>query len=71
MSVQVEGCLFKIPREPLVEESTVFADMFLLPQGDQATVEGQSDENPIILQEINKHDFEQLLKVLMSRLVKM
>ena len=54
-----------------MEESTVFADMFLLPQGDQATVEGQSDENPIILQEINKHDFEQLLKVLMSRLVKM
>ena len=66
----MEGCLFKIPREPLAEESTVFADMFLLPQGDQGTVEGQSDENPIILQEISKHDFEQLLEVLLCRLVK-
>ena len=67
--LQVEGCLFKVPRGPL-EESTVFADMFVLPQGDQATVEGQSDQNPIVLQGIDKSDFEQLLRVLLCRLVK-
>ena len=44
--------------------------MFLLPQGDKATVEGQSDYNPIVLEGINKSDFEQLLKVLFLRLVK-
>ncbi|KAL4068136.1 hypothetical protein J3A83DRAFT_3816544 [Scleroderma citrinum] len=63
----VEGCLFRVPREPLEEESTVFGDMFLLPQGDQVVVEGLSDENPIVLQGIDKGEFEPLLKVLLYR----
>ena len=67
---QVEDCLFRVPREPLEEESTVFADMFLLPQGEQVIVEGQSDENPIVLQGIEKDEFEPLLKALLYRSVR-
>ena len=67
---QVEDCLFRVPREPLEEESTIFADMFLLPQGEQVMVEGQSDENPIVLQGIEKDEFEPLLKALLYRSVR-
>ena len=67
MSYQVEDCLFKVPREPLEAESTVFRDMFLLPQGDKAKVEGLSDANPVVLGGVKKKDFEQLLKALMCR----
>ncbi|KAG6328814.1 hypothetical protein ID866_10276 [Astraeus odoratus] len=41
--------------------------MFSLPQGDQVTVEGLSDENPIRLDGVSKNDFEQLLKALFHR----
>ncbi|KAL4068137.1 hypothetical protein J3A83DRAFT_3816543 [Scleroderma citrinum] len=63
----VEDCLFKIPREPLEAESIVFRDMFLLPQGDKDTVEGLSDENPVVLPGVSQDEFEQLLTVLLSR----
>ncbi|KAI6043402.1 hypothetical protein EDC04DRAFT_2562969, partial [Pisolithus marmoratus] len=65
----VEDHLFRIPREPLETESTVFKDMFLLPQGDSETVEGQSDTSPVILQGISKNEFESLLRALMYRSV--
>ena len=65
----MEDCLFRVPREPLEEESTVFGDMFLLPQGEQVVVEGLSDENPVVLQGINRDEFESLLKALLYRLV--
>ena len=65
--VQVENCLFKVPRGPFQTESIVFRDMFLLPQGE--IVEGLDDERPIKLDGIAKSDFEQLLKVLLFRLV--
>ncbi|KIK19623.1 hypothetical protein PISMIDRAFT_682942 [Pisolithus microcarpus 441] len=63
----VEDCLFRIAKEPLEAESTVFRDMFLLPQGDPETVEGQSDTSPVILRGITKKDFESLLRALMYR----
>lgn len=63
----MEDCLFRVPREPLEAESTVFRDMFLLPQGE--TVEGLTDANPVVLPGVSKEDFEQLLKALMCRSV--
>ncbi|KAI6015181.1 hypothetical protein F5J12DRAFT_816462 [Pisolithus orientalis] len=64
---QVEDCLFRVPREPLEAESTVFRDMFLLPQGDSETVEGQSDTSPVILHGVSKKEFESLLRALLNR----
>ncbi|KAI6162489.1 hypothetical protein EDD17DRAFT_549756 [Pisolithus thermaeus] len=63
----VEDCLFRITRGPLEAESTVFRDMFLLPQGDPETIEGQSDACPVILQGVSKNEFESLLRALMYR----
>ncbi|KAI6109031.1 hypothetical protein EDD16DRAFT_54355 [Pisolithus croceorrhizus] len=63
----VEDCLFRINKELLEAESTVFRDMFLLPQGDPETIEGHSDARPVILQGISKKDFESLLRALMYR----
>ena len=65
----MEDCLFRVPREPLEEESTVFGDMFLLPQGEQVVVEGLSDEIPLVLHGINRDEFEPLLRVLLYRSV--
>lgn len=61
----VEDFLFKVPREPFQTGSTVFRDMFLLPQGE--TVEGLNDERPIKLDGIAMDEFEQLLRVLLYR----
>ncbi|KAI6145074.1 hypothetical protein BKA82DRAFT_1002237 [Pisolithus tinctorius] len=63
----VEDCLFRVSREPLAAESTVFRGMFLLPQGDSETVEGQSDTCPVILQGVSKWEFESLLRALLIR----
>ncbi|KAI5983060.1 hypothetical protein EDD15DRAFT_2179678, partial [Pisolithus albus] len=65
----VEDCLFRITKEPLEAESTVFRDMFLLPQGDPETIEGQNDTSPVILQGISKKEFESLLRAFMYRSV--
>lgn len=43
--------------------------MFLLPQADGVTVEGLDDNKPVVLEGIEKSDFEQLLKVLLHRSV--
>ena len=65
----MEDCLFRVPREPLEAESTVFRDIFLLPQAGDVPVEGQDDENPVVLEGIENDDFAQLLKVVLYRLV--
>ncbi|KAI5996619.1 hypothetical protein F5J12DRAFT_725567, partial [Pisolithus orientalis] len=62
----VEGCLFRISREPLEAESTVFRDMFLLPQGESGTVEGQNDTCPVVLRGVSKKEFESLLRALIQ-----
>ncbi|KAI5987319.1 hypothetical protein EDC04DRAFT_1501552 [Pisolithus marmoratus] len=63
----VEDHLFRIPREPLETESTVFRDTFLLPQGDSETVEGQSDMCPVALPGISKKEFECFIRAFMHR----
>lgn len=55
--------------EPFQQESVIFRDMFSMPQGGQSAVEGLSDDRPIRLDGVSKHDFEQLLKALFHRSV--
>ncbi|KAI5983064.1 hypothetical protein EDD15DRAFT_2179700, partial [Pisolithus albus] len=63
----VENTLFRVPRKPLEEESTVFRDMFLLPQPNSDAIEGQDDTRPVILHGVSRADFECLLKALLCR----
>ena len=62
--VQVEDRLFCVPRFGFVQSSEVFADMFLLPSGPEATTEGQDREHPIVLEGYKKDEFSCLLKVM-------
>lgn len=55
MTIQVENCLFKVPRQTLEFQSKVFRDMFSLPAS--AVAEGSSDNNPIRLDGIAKEEF--------------
>ncbi|KIJ12540.1 hypothetical protein PAXINDRAFT_136955 [Paxillus involutus ATCC 200175] len=64
VTLLVEDCLLRVPRDPLQSQSPVFRDMFLLPVGDQGEAEGLSDAKPIRLEGVKLDDFEQLLKVL-------
>ena len=61
---QVEDTLFSVPRCEFEQSSEVFADMFLLPSGPSASIEGQVKEHPIILEGYRKDDFACLLKVM-------
>ncbi|KAF8488349.1 hypothetical protein JB92DRAFT_3016998, partial [Gautieria morchelliformis] len=58
----VKDTLFKIPRYILVQESPIFADMFLLPNSSDA--EGKVDAAPIRLNQVEVLDFERLLELL-------
>ncbi|KAF8891870.1 hypothetical protein BD779DRAFT_153819 [Infundibulicybe gibba] len=61
--IQVEQCLFKVPRFYLERESEVFRDMFQLPSiGDN--IHGLREEEPLRLDGISGEDFRQFLKVL-------
>jgi hypothetical protein len=61
---QVEDTLFSVPRCEFEQSSEVFADMFLLPSGPSASIEGQVKEHPIKLEGYKKDDFTCLLKVM-------
>ncbi len=61
---QVEDRFFKVPRYHFDRSSEVFATAFSLPAGDPVRAEGQSDDNPIVLEGISSADFQALLKVL-------
>ncbi|KAG6819859.1 hypothetical protein H0H93_007945 [Arthromyces matolae] len=63
--MQIEDTLFKVPRFVLTSNSLVFADMFMIPQGTAADVEGSSDNNPITLDQVKKDDFRNLMKVIL------
>ncbi|KAJ7738096.1 hypothetical protein B0H14DRAFT_2407998, partial [Mycena olivaceomarginata] len=63
-NTQVEDCLFNVPRYHFERSSEVFATMFTLPTGDGVHVEGQNDENPVVLEGIHSDDFQKLLEVL-------
>ena len=56
--------LFSVPRCEFELSSEVFADMFLLPSGPSASIEGQDKEHPIVLEGYKKDDFTCLLKVM-------
>lgn len=58
--IQVEQSIFQIHSYHLIRASAVFADMFMLPTGDNALKEGSSVSDPIKL-DIKAHDFENLL----------
>ncbi|KAI6015576.1 hypothetical protein EDC04DRAFT_643609 [Pisolithus marmoratus] len=66
VTLQVEDCLFRVPRRTLEAQSPVFRDMFSLPPPPDVEVEGSSDEYPIVLPEpVKADDFRRLLKVLL------
>ncbi|KAI6130100.1 hypothetical protein EV401DRAFT_2128668 [Pisolithus croceorrhizus] len=74
----VEDQLFRVPRNQLAAESTVFTDMFLLPKGDSGMARGQSDSEtvegesgmwPVALEGVSKEEFVSFLRALMSRSV--
>ncbi|EIM87250.1 uncharacterized protein STEHIDRAFT_56499, partial [Stereum hirsutum FP-91666 SS1] len=56
--------IYKIHRYFLIRESVVFRDMFSVPQGEIETVEGQSDENPIMVADTTRAEFDSLLRFL-------
>ncbi|KAI0656888.1 hypothetical protein C8Q70DRAFT_920440 [Cubamyces menziesii] len=62
--IQVENRLYKVPKRKFVDGSEVFRDMFALPT-DSTTVEGQTDERPIVLENIKKDEFQQLLHAIL------
>ncbi|KAF7356257.1 hypothetical protein MVEN_00957200 [Mycena venus] len=64
ITFEVEDRLFKVPRNSFERRSEIFATTFTLPPGDGIHAEGQSDENPVVLEGIRSRDFEALLKVL-------
>ncbi|KAJ6581992.1 hypothetical protein B0H19DRAFT_1019018 [Mycena capillaripes] len=64
ITFKVEESTFKVPRYHFEHSSEIFATTFTLPAVDAVNAEGQSDENPFILQGIERVDFERLLKVL-------
>ncbi|KAF7984294.1 hypothetical protein HWV62_15257 [Athelia sp. TMB] len=55
----VENELFKVPKFYFEKESSVFRDMFQMPSF--GSLEGDSDELPIVLESIEKADFTALL----------
>ncbi|KAJ7250477.1 hypothetical protein B0H12DRAFT_1072073 [Mycena haematopus] len=64
ITFKVEDCIFSVPRYHFEHTSEIFASMLTLPLGDGVQVEGQSEQNPIVLEGISKVDFRALLKVL-------
>ncbi|KLO09626.1 hypothetical protein SCHPADRAFT_833766, partial [Schizopora paradoxa] len=60
----VQDVLFRVPVEPFETRSEVFRDMFSLPNGDEASKEGTSDDSPIVLEGVAVDDFRALLKFL-------
>ncbi|OSD01463.1 hypothetical protein PYCCODRAFT_1468633 [Trametes coccinea BRFM310] len=59
----VENCLFKVPKRPFLENSTVFEDMFSLP-ANEASAEGDTDDKPIRLEGIQKEEFRSLMRAM-------
>jgi len=60
--LKVEQKIYKIHRYFLVRESEFFQDLFSLPQGDSASVEGVDDEHPICVPDTPIKEFENLLR---------
>ncbi|KAM6493190.1 hypothetical protein JOM56_011324, partial [Amanita muscaria] len=63
----VEDELFKVSQNLFVQHSQVFRDMFSIPQLEGIEPDGSSDEQPLILEGIEKQDFIQLLRILYTQ----
>ena len=63
---KVQDCLFRVPRHGFEEHSEVFHNMFSMPAGHftEGDMEGESDENPIRLDGVDKQSFRDFLMVL-------
>jgi BTB/POZ domain len=57
---QVENDLFRVHRYFFIRESVVFRDILSIPVTSDKR-EGDSDDNPIILEGIRSNDFKSLL----------
>ena len=64
LCLEVEDQLFKVPRHLFVKLSPVFRDMFRSPVPGGAKADGLSDNQPLVLNGIEKKDFVQLLRCL-------
>ena len=64
---EVENQLFKVHRHLFTELSPVFRDMFKLPVPQGAVADGLSDNQPLVLDGIEKKDFVQLLRCIYPR----
>ena len=58
---QVEKTLFRVHRHFFTRESIVFHDMLSIPSGSETTIEGLSDDNPIVLAGVKRVHFEWML----------
>ncbi|KAH6883729.1 hypothetical protein BKA70DRAFT_1206288 [Coprinopsis sp. MPI-PUGE-AT-0042] len=62
--IKVEDEIFRVPKDDFGTNSEVFADMFVMPSGDDHKLEGRDDDRPIFLEGYKKKDFICLLKVM-------
>ncbi|KAI0785800.1 hypothetical protein C8Q75DRAFT_696685, partial [Abortiporus biennis] len=64
--ILVENILFRVFRSTFRRHSSVFNDLFMLPEPVEGAtgVEGSSDENPLVFSGISTVDFERLLWIL-------
>ena len=65
--LEVEDQLFKVHRRLFTELSPIFCDMFELPVPPGAVADGLSDNQPLVLEGIEKKDFVQLLRCIYPR----
>ncbi|KAJ3503357.1 hypothetical protein NMY22_g18274 [Coprinellus aureogranulatus] len=63
VALKIEGVIHRVPKQGLVECSSVFRDMFSLPQAHGAK-EGDTDENPIELTGCTSEEFESVIQVM-------
>jgi hypothetical protein len=57
---QVENTVYNVHRSILAQKSTVFKDMFALP--DTPHPQGSDETNPIILEDVTCQEFDDLLE---------
>ena len=60
--LEVDDQLFKVHRHLFVRLSPVFRDMFELPVPEGAEADGLSDNQPLVLEGVEKQDFVRLLQ---------
>ena len=67
--IQVKGRKFRVHQKFLSDQSTRFADMFKMPRPEDGAGCGLSEEDPIVLDDVEIKDFKAFLGVIYSRYV--